>query len=418
MRIIEAFETYHQTISRIQTARSNHLGYPYNLTHRSSVPGVMGNWLINNLGDPYAGSHFASEVCGLERDVVAWLMKLWECDEPSDYWGSVGASGTEGNLWAIYLAREALPDATLLYSQDAHYSIAKSARILRIKTREIESHPDGSIDLMSLRQALAELQGKQVILALTCGTTIKGAHDNIAGAILALDQMGFPPSQRFVHIDGALNAMVLPFLEGVPKEIRPSFRLAIDSISTSGHKMIGTAMPCGVLIVQRSHVDRVAQAIAYLRSNDTTLMGSRNGHAVLALWASLLGREVEAIAADVRRCIQSAQSFARTLSEEGVPVLLNPFSLTLVFPEPPDDLVRKYQLASSNGRSHAIVMPSVTQDLIDQFTADYLAWFCSSPHREPVQFRGDRNKPSSHGARASGMREAVFSDAALVAAEI
>ena len=55
-------------------------------------------------------------------------MGLWECETPDDYWGSVGASGTEGNLWALYLAREAFPAARLVYSREAHYSIPKAAR--------------------------------------------------------------------------------------------------------------------------------------------------------------------------------------------------------------------------------------------------------------------------------------------------
>ena len=103
MRILD------QTEARIRAAHATHLGYPYNLVGASPVPASFGGYLINNLGDPYAGSHYASEVCALEREVVAWLMELWECDAPGDFWGSVGASGTEGNLWALYLAREALP---------------------------------------------------------------------------------------------------------------------------------------------------------------------------------------------------------------------------------------------------------------------------------------------------------------------
>ena len=59
--------------------------------------------------------------------------------------------------------------------------------------------------------------------------------------------------RRFVHIDGALNAMVLPFLAEAPSSMQPSFAHAIDSISTSGHKMIGTPMPCGALIARRVH---------------------------------------------------------------------------------------------------------------------------------------------------------------------
>lgn len=382
MQMLEAFETFQDTLRRVHTARRNHLGYPYNLTARSLVPAAFHNWLINNLGDPYAGSHFASEVCGLERNVVAWLQRLWECDDGDHYWGSVGASGTEGNLWALYLAREALPEATLVYSKDAHYSIPKSARILRMPTLAVDSHLDGSIDIAALRVALDALGSTTVILALTCGTTFKGAHDNISGAMGALDDAGFQAGKRFVHVDGALNAMVLPFIGGAPDSIRPTFRLGIDSLSTSGHKMIGTPMPCGVLVARQRHVIRISTAIGYLRSNDTTLMGSRNGHAVLSLWAHLIGHGHDGYAADVRLCLNKARALAERLAGFDVPILLNPLSLTVVFPEPSQEIVRQYQLATHDGKAHAILMPSVADELIEQFCCDYAAWWEAS--RQPT----------------------------------
>ena len=45
---------------------------------------------------PTPGSHFGSEVCALEREAVAWLMDLWECDAPGDFWGSVGRQRHRG----------------------------------------------------------------------------------------------------------------------------------------------------------------------------------------------------------------------------------------------------------------------------------------------------------------------------------
>ena len=118
---------------RMQAAHETHLGYPYNLSFEPGVPASLGKYLINNLGDPYAGSHYGSEVCELEREAVHWLMQLWQCDDTAEFWGSIGASGTEGNLWGIYLGREALPDAVLIHSAEAHYSIPKAARIQRIE---------------------------------------------------------------------------------------------------------------------------------------------------------------------------------------------------------------------------------------------------------------------------------------------
>ncbi len=362
---------------RLRTAHANHLGYPYNLTGAAAVPPRFGNYLINNLGDPYVGSHYASEVCDLEREAVDWLMDLWGCADHQDYWGSIGASGTEGNLWALYLAREAFPEAIVVYSRSAHYSIPKAARILRIGTQVVDCTPGGEISLTDLRRVLLRLRSAFVIVALTCGTTVKGAHDDIAGALEVLDDAGFPAHRRYVHVDGALNGMVLPFLDGVPDRLQPSFRHAISSISTSGHKMIGTTMPCGALVVERRHVERVASGIAYLRSNDTTLMGSRNGHAVLSLWARLHGHGHEGFRQDAARCVERARGLAASLADAGVPVLLNPWSLTVLFPQPDETIVKRYQLACTAGEAHAIVMPSVTDHLLARFLTDYLNWWSS-----------------------------------------
>ena len=367
--------TFAAVLNRVQAAHRTHLGYPYNLTFTPGVPAMLGGYLINNLGDPYDGSHYGSDVCAQERDAITWLMRLWGCHNLDEYWGSIGASGTEGNLWGLYLGREMLPDAVLLHSADAHYSLPKAARILRIPAIQIASHPNGELDLADFADQLVALNGRPVIVALTCGTTMKGAHDDIAGALFALASAGYGRERRYVHVDGALNAMIVPFLQHVPANIQPSFETEIDSISTSGHKMIGTPMPCGALVCRKVHIDRIARAVAYLRSNDTTLMGSRNGHAVLAIWARLFGHGYGGFAHDALSCVNRAKALADTLEGLGVTVLCNPYSVTVVFPEPSDQILRTYQLASHAGLAHAIVMPNVSDALLSQFVGDYAAWW-------------------------------------------
>ncbi len=364
--------------ARLRNAQESHLGNPFNLVRDMPVPASLTGYLINNQGDPYAGSLHGADVCDLECEVVAWLMALWQADRPEAYWGSVGASGTESNFWALYLAREALPDAIVVYARDAHYSIPKSARILRMSTQVVDCDPSGAMSPAALKSVLSRLRSSQVIVAATCGTTAKGAHDDIGAIMQVLDQSGFPQHRRYVHVDGALSAMVLPFLADAPDNLRPSFRHGIDSISTSGHKMVGTPMPCGVLVARRQHAERVASGASYLRSHDTTFMGSRNGHAVLALWARLFGHGTVGFRLDARRSVTRAQALAAVLDEAGVPVLLNPFSLTVVFPRPDDTVVDRYQLACCGDDAHAVVMPSVSEHLLQRFAAEYLAWWSRS----------------------------------------
>jgi hypothetical protein len=67
-------DVLHQTENRMRSAHATHLGYPYNLVGYSPVPASLGDYLVNNLGDPYVGSHYGSQTCDLEREAVAWLM--------------------------------------------------------------------------------------------------------------------------------------------------------------------------------------------------------------------------------------------------------------------------------------------------------------------------------------------------------
>ncbi|WP_404926244.1 pyridoxal-dependent decarboxylase [Mesorhizobium sp. ORM16] len=282
-------------------------------------------------------------------------------------------------LAGVYLARETLDNPVLIYSTEAHYSLPKAAKILRIEALTCGADCSGAISPDALSGVIHANRHRSIILALTSGTTIKGAHDDITSCVSVLDRVGIDPSRRFVHVDGALNAMVLPFVDGLPNCIRPSFRHGIDSVSTSGHKMIGTPMPCGILVVRREHVSRVASAVSYLRSDDTTLMGSRNGHAVLAIWNRVMRLGIAGFRHNARTCIERAEGLAAAFRSAGIPVLLNPWSLTVVFPKPSERLVSEYQLACHDNSAHAIVMPNVKADLIDRFVGAYTAeWRCNS----------------------------------------
>ncbi|WP_234731985.1 histidine decarboxylase [Acidocella facilis] len=360
---------------RFEDARSTHLGYPYNLKLEHHDDPKFGKFLINNLGDPYSGSHYGIEVCDLERDVIRWFMDLWRCQNHDDYWGAVGASGTEGNLWGAYIGREVLSNATLVHSSAAHYSLPKAARILRLPSISINCDKNDAIDTEDLRRKIIEAQPESIILALTCGTTMAAAHDNIVDCCCALDELGYDATRRYIHVDGALDGMIIPFVPSASPEISPNFKLPIDSISTSGHKMVGVPMPCGVLVVRRCYIDKITSAISYLKSNDTTLMGSRNGHATLAIWRRIQRHGYEGYCSDVEACLLKAAHMEDRLGTARIPVFRNLHAITVVFPEPSVEIVNKYQLACHNGRAHAITMPNVTTELIAKFTADYLKWW-------------------------------------------
>ena len=274
---------------------SVHFGYPYNLMYNHEELYEFMKYSINNLGDPFITSNYGVHSRQFECAVIDFFADMWKIG-PGDYWGYVTTCGTEGNLHGILLARECHPDGILYSSKETHYSIFKAARYYRMDAKAIPTLPMGEIDYDILAQEIEKNRDRPVIINVNIGTTVKGAVDNLDRILCILKNLNIPRERYHIHCDGALFAMMMPFVDFAP-EI--SFRKPIDSIAVSGHKMLGCPMPCGVALARKEHVKKVEQRIDYLNSVDTTIMGSRNGQAALYLWYSLRKKGLNGIKRDV-----------------------------------------------------------------------------------------------------------------------
>lgn len=99
-----------------------------------------------------------------------------------------------------------------------------------------------------------------------------------------LKDCGFTEDRFFIHCDGALFGMMMPFLKKAPMV---SFKKPISAVSVSGHKFVGAPVPCGIVITRFKYVMALSSDVEYLNSRDATIMGSRNGHAPIYLWYTL-----------------------------------------------------------------------------------------------------------------------------------
>jgi histidine decarboxylase len=287
--VLQAYDKF------LKQRSSVHLGYPYNLMYDHSELYSFMKYSINNLGDPFVPSNYAVHSRQFECSVIDFFARLWKMKENS-YWGYVTTSGTEGNLHGILLARECHPDGILYTSSETHYSIFKAARYYRMDCKSIPTLPMGEIDYDLLAEAIDQNRDRPVIMNVNIGTTVKGAVDNLDRILRILKNLDIPRERFYIHCDGALFALMMPFIDYAP-EI--TFAKPIDSIAVSGHKMLGCPMPCGVALCRKEHVEKVEQHIAYLNSVDTTIMGSRNGQAALYLWYSLRKKGISGIKRDV-----------------------------------------------------------------------------------------------------------------------
>jgi len=353
-------------LSRIEGARQTLVGYPCNQAFDYSELLPLLSYSLNNVGDPFATSNYRLSTHDVERDVVRAFAELTGA-KMDEVWGYVTGGGTEGNMYGLYLARELYPSGLVYYSEDTHYSVHKSLRVLGMRSIMIRSHEDGRIDEHDLFETLRIHRDVPAILFMNAGTTMKGAIDDVATVRSMLDDLRL--ADRYLHVDAALSGMILPFVPDAPAW---DFSAGVDSLSVSGHKFIGSPMPSGVVLARRKNVERIARSIEYVGVLDTTLTGSRNALSPVFLWYALERMGISGLRAAVTRCLEVAEYAKQRLLAAGVAAFRGQHSVTVVFPRPSDEVVIRWQIAPFKDIGHLVVMPHVTTEVVDAFLRDYL----------------------------------------------
>ena len=356
-----------QFLLQVRQAAKRELGYPvaFDLDY-SALQDFLGVCL-NNCGDPFTPMTYELNSHEFEREVVSFFAELARA--PKDgWWGYVTNGSTESNLYGLYLARELLPGGIVYFSQDSHYSVAKNLHFLNMRHIMIRSQDNGEIDYDDLRETIRIRRDAPPIIFANVGTTMKEARDDVSRIRSILDDMAI--EQHYIHSDAALSGGYAAFLEPRPAW---DFEDGADSIAISGHKFFGVPIPCGVVLARQRHVDRIGHSVAYIGSIDTTVTGSRNGLTPLMLWYAIRCLGVDGMKARIERSLQTAAYAVERFNEAGIEAWRNPSALTVVFPQPPDEVRGKWQLASANGISHLLCMPHVTRQQVDQLLADIIA---------------------------------------------
>lgn len=346
---------------------SHFLGYPVHGEFDYSPLFRFLHLPVNNVGDPFVPSNYHLNTHEIECELVQEFARLTEA--PADeFWGYVTSGGTEGNMYGLFLAREVLPEGIVYFSEDTHYSVAKALRALHLRNIMIASRPDGTMDLADLRETIRIHRDTPPILFLNIGTTMKGAVDDLSGIRTILKELAI--HQHYIHADAALSGMILPFVEA-PQPW--NFAHGADSISISGHKMIGCPFPCGVALARRKNVERIARSVEYVGTLDTTLSGSRNGLAPLMLWYAFRTLGLDGMRARVRACLATADYALEQLQAIGWEAWRHPNSVTVVLRRPAEAITNRWQLAVEREWAHLITMPHVTPAKIDRLIADLSA---------------------------------------------
>ena len=340
------------------------MGYPCNQSFDYSDLTPFLEYTLNNVGDPFHDSNFRSNTHEIEREVVARFASLMHLEQ-EQAWGYVTSGGTEGNMYGIYMGRELFPDGVVYFSQDTHYSVLKILRVLNVRNIMIKSQENGEIDYEDLRETIRIHRDAPVIFMANIGSTMKGAVDDVGKVRGILDDLAI--TNAYIHADAALSGMILPFVD----EPQPyGFDAGFDSVSISGHKLIGCPLPCGVVLTKRDYVARIARSIEYVGVLDTTLPGSRNALTPLMLWYAFERLGMDGFRELVAEMLAVAEYAVERFGEFGVPAWRHKNSVTVVFPRPPAEVMRKWQIAPLGGIAHIITMPHVTREMVNEFVDD------------------------------------------------
>jgi histidine decarboxylase len=349
-------------------ARKKAIGYPLNAYFDNEPIKKFMDFHINNCGDPFEDSSFYRlNTHRFEKELITYYADRFNIQQ--GYWGYVTNGGSEGNLYGMYLGREKCPGAICYFSDQCHYSVEKNARLLGLPYKVIPSLENGEIDYSALNQALSEDQQFSAIVVATIGTTMLGAIDSVPKIEQALTEN--QKKLSYIHCDAAFFGILLNTIEApICKEF--DFRQGIDSISCSGHKTIGTPIPCGIVIVKKENADRITYKVEYTNSQDNTISGSRNGITPLLMWYEMQQdkKNPGALKQALKDCYKLADYAVDTLNNNGCKAWRNPYSNIVVFDKGKMEVIKKWQLATEGKYSHLIIMPQVKKDIIDQFVEE------------------------------------------------
>ncbi len=217
----------------------------------------------------------------------------------------------------------AAPPIDLIVSEESHYTISTSLRMLGLganRVRRVPTDAQGRMRPEALAGVLKSTSGPCVVCAQV-GNVNTGAFDPIDAIAAETVERG-----AWLHVDGAF---------GLWAAASPSFRHHIagieraDSIATDAHKWLNVPYDCGIALCAhpQSHRSAMTLAAAYIAETrgerdprEYTPEESRRARAV-PLYAALrtLGRS--GLCELIDQSCHHARRFAQGLSEAGYEVL-------------------------------------------------------------------------------------------------
>jgi len=241
------------------SVKTNHPGFVNRMWAGANPPSVIGE-IIAAISNTSSCTYESAPVSTLIEKYM--LQKMLDIVGFKNGEGQMTTGSSNANMIAMMAARNSRREEVkrrglfagqelfCFVNADAHYSMDKAANILGIGTEhliKVVVNNSGQMDVALLEERILETQQSGAIpffVGATAGTTVRGAYDSLPELLKLRDKYNF-----WLHVDGAWGGAVvlskslrLHYLDGIEE---------VDSFTLDFHKMLGTALICNVLLINR-----------------------------------------------------------------------------------------------------------------------------------------------------------------------
>lgn len=312
----------------------------------------------------------------LEQEAIAMIGSLLSKPDASGY---IVSGGTEANLMAMWIARNlARKDRPeVVVPESAHFSFDKAANLLGIKLVKIGLDENFQVKTKAVKEAINR---NTVAIVGIAGSTELGIVDPISElSEIALN------NGIYLHVDASFGGFVLPFLRDLGYNV-PEFDFSLKgvcSITMDPHKMGLAPIPAGgILFRDKEYIKSVSIKIPYLSGGEMTqgtILGTRSGASVVAVWALLKHMGREGYQRVVKRCMNLTNMIVKRVEKsKKLYLLTNPImnivglASNSLEPKQLADGLRRRGWAVSSTQTHIrlVIMPHLKRKHIIEFLSD------------------------------------------------
>ncbi len=323
-------------------------------------------FLETNLLDP----RIFPSVKSLEEEAIRKIGTLTSRPEAAGY---ITSGGTEGNIVTLWVARKLLNRKNVIAPVSAHYSVTKACNLQQLNLTHIALDETYRASVDSIQEKASK---ETLAITATAGTVALGLVDPIEEIAEIAEDLGC-----FLHVDASFGGFVLPFIKNPPPW---DFSIgSVSSITLDPHKMGLAPIPAGSILFRNGNwLKKIEMNPPYLNSPNSTLLGTRSGASVAAVWALLNSLGYKGYQKIVKRCMDLTQKLAIGIRKmDAVDLIVEPElnivavkSDTVNLSDVCDKLEARGWLVSMNSQPRSIrlvVMPHHRLKHITSFLADF-----------------------------------------------